>query len=123
MAQEVEHEGDYDIDEGGMIRISVRVGEGNTGHIRIRRDDVPLGDAQDGLRNVEVGPASEIEGQSMVVLASVSHVNPNSLRTSVTHELTGGAAPETVLLEEEAEEPGAVIDYRAEFHLVRRQDG
>lgn len=112
-----EHQETYEIEPSGTVRISVSVGDGNTGGILVTLagEDLKLGN--DTLDDVNVGESPAIDGEDLVVFTSVSHVNPQSLRTSVSHTLSGGRRSRRVVLKAAAQQPGDVIEYRATFRL------
>ena len=117
IVQGTEFAGDYDLGGEAPITLSVWIGEGNTGAILIELEGETVEEGHDELREVELGTASALRGKTLAVYTSVSHVNPQSSRTSVSHELEGGRQRQTVVLRNDVDTPGDVVDCKATFGL------
>lgn len=74
----------------GSIHLTVTIGEGQFGSSRVRLNDVIV----DRMRHTfdgNVGTAAECRGKKLTIVSVVTDVRPQTNRTSVTYELTGGA--------------------------------
>ena len=100
------------------VFLSVTVGQGQPGYVRVRLDGRLIADGNDSLKRVSLGDGDELHGSVIEVLTTVTDTNPQHNRTSVEHLLEGGAADERFLMAYEFDRPRQTAIYDARFELI-----
>jgi hypothetical protein len=112
--KKVEHASQYVVGNGD-VQLEVTIGEGQFGStlVTVGAKVFP----QQHLFSQVLGSGPALRGQVVSVFSVVNDTNPQTNRTSVTYELTGGPAPlkQTASLTVDEHES---VDYVATFDLV-----
>jgi hypothetical protein len=113
----VELRNDYPVVSAQEVRLSVSIGEGQTGLVsvflggtRISRTPAPI--------DLLVGNGSQVRDKLLEVRTIVNDVNNQTNKMSVTYQLTGGMAPLEMVSKGEVAEENAPLDFTAVFALV-----
>ena len=113
--KKVEHSSSYRVGTG-EVRLELLIGEGQRGNIRATVGAKKFHQQHD-LDEV-LGKGPELAGQVLTVLTTVTDVNEETNRTSVTYRLSGGPAPLEQALSFTVEKEGDSVDFVAVFQLV-----
>ena len=113
----IKHAFSYKVGSGkNPIHLTVTVGEGQLGSSTVivgakLFDTMKFFDQQ-------IGAASEVGGQKLVVVSVVSDTNKSTNRTSISYELSGGAQPFEHTAELSVDADGGSVSYLAEIELM-----
>jgi hypothetical protein len=101
----------------GDVAITIVIGSGQFGSIRVRIGGQKIAAAQERLHLV-LGKGADVAGKRIDVLSVVNDVNPMTNRTEVTYTLTGGAAPRTFRREHIVKSDFGVVFHAARFTVA-----
>ncbi len=102
----------YTVGDGPVV-LEATVGEGQFGTTVVLIDDrfIQPAEQRNGYARFELGAGAALRGKTADVVTTVNATNPSTMRTCVTHRLSGGPAPLEWEMEEEAAGTGASVDY------------
>jgi len=107
----------YKVRAKNEVSITVTIGSGQFGSIRVKLDGAKVAAGQERL-HVALGKGADVAGKTIEVLSVVNDVNPMTNRTEVTYTLSGGKAPRTFSREHIVTSDWGVVFHTAEFELV-----
>ena len=97
--------------------LDVTVGDGQRAFVEVLLDNVVIKTGHQ-IVGLTVGTGSDLRGRRLRVTTAVTDTNPATNHTSVTYQLTGGAADRTVTSEYTVSSAGGTVDYDAIFPLL-----
>jgi hypothetical protein len=113
----VEVRDDYPVVNAQDVRLSVSIGEGQTGlvsvflgGIRISRSPAPI--------DLRVGNGSHIRDTLLEVRTIVNDINNQTNKMSVTYQLTGGVLPLECISKGEVARENEPLDFTAVFAFL-----
>jgi hypothetical protein len=113
----VELKDDYPVLDARDVRLSVSLGEGQTGLVSVYLGGVTIGRAPAPL-DVRIGSGSDVRDKLLEVRTIVNDVRSQTNRMSVIYQLTGGISPLECVSRGEVAEEYAALDFTAVFTLV-----
>jgi hypothetical protein len=117
MLKRVSIETDYKVAAGNVV-LTVVIGDAQMGSSIARLDDRELG-PPGAIEDLVVGKGASIKGKTLSVKSVVTDVNDKTNHMSISYQLKGGAAPQTVKAEADVEHEGDSVIYRATINLVQ----
>lgn len=109
--------GDFAAKEGENVSLTVTIGDGQFGVIKVMVDDVFVASSQEKL-HVSLGEAGSLRGRKIKVLSVVNDVNPITNRTVMTWVLTTAAANKSFQHSHVVKSDWGVVVYDAEFKVA-----
>ena len=110
--------GTYSVRKNDDVTLTVTIGSGQYGSIRVRVNGNKVGAGQERL-HIALGKGADLIGSGIAVLAVVNDVNPMTNRTEVTWVFAGGPKPSIFHQEHVAQSDWGVVLFPANFDIVR----
>ncbi len=107
----------YPVLDARDVRLSVSLGEGQTGVVSVFLGGITIGRAPAPL-DVRVGSGSDVRDKLLEVRTIVNDVRSQTNKMSVTYQLTGGLSPLECISRGEVAQENAALDFTAVFALL-----
>ena len=111
-------EASYAVRPDTDVSISVVIGNGQFGTIRVRLDGNKIAAGRQQVTAV-LGKGSTVTNKTVDVISVVDDVNPSTNRTVVTYTLAGGAAPQSFQSDLNLANDWGVALHTATFQLAK----
>lgn len=111
--QEVQR--DYRVAQG-TVMLDITIGEAQIGASAVFLDELMI--ATGKVDDLKIGPGSILKGRRLSIRSIVSDVNPNTNRTAVTYDLSGGEEPLSVTLTADSGGDNKSVVYLGFFDFV-----
>jgi hypothetical protein len=108
---------DYPVTDGGLITISVTIGNAQLGGTSVDLDTIRVGSGPQILK-LPIGAGKDLRGKTVVVRTIAWDVNPQTNNMIVSYEIRGGAAPLDDYLKLTVDKEGDAGDFTATIRFA-----